>query len=64
MSICSLPSDSQSANQRTVAFYILIPYVIQQPAPVTDQFHQTMAGVVITLVHLEMLCQMRNAIGE
>src|SRR6185437_923011 len=52
-----LATDAELGDQRAVTLDVVVPHVVEQPAPPTDQLHEPPPGVVITLVGLEVLGQ-------
>src|SRR5690606_20229199 len=54
----------QSGNELAVPFDVLALEVVEEPAPLTDQLEKTATRVVVLLVRLEVLRQLRDALGE
>ena len=57
-------ADAEALDQRTEALDVLLGQVLQQAATLADQDQQTTTGVVVVLVRLEVLGQVRDALGE
>ena len=57
-------SDTQTLNNGPVSFDILLLDIIEKPAPLSDEFQEAPAGMMILLVHLEMLCQVFNSTAQ
>jgi len=59
-----LAPDPEPGDQRPVSLDIVVPHVVEQAAPATDELHESSPGVVISPVDLEMLGQMIDASCE
>ena len=55
-----LATNAETTNQRAVALYVAFLHVVQQTTTLTDELHESAAGVMITLVNLEVLGEMRD----
>lgn len=60
----SLSAQTEPGDEVAVTLDIVVPDVIQEPAPSPDELHQSTPGVVITLVDLEVLGQVRYPLAE
>ena len=49
---------------RPVALDVVVPHVVEQPAPAADELHQPPPGVMIALVHLQVLGEVGDPLGE
>src|ERR1700694_3403136 len=59
-----LPAQTEPGNQFSVMLDIIIPDVIEEPATATDQLHEPAPGVMIPLVHPEVLGEVRDALRK
>ena len=57
-------ADAELFNNHAVARDILLHQVIQQIAAMADHFQQAAAGVMVLLVHLQVLGQVVDPLGE
>src|SRR5579863_717390 len=62
--VARLAANAEPADDRPVALDVVAPHVVEQPATATDDLHQPAPGVVVALVHLEVLGEERDALGE
>lgn len=53
-----LPTQTKTLDHGTIALFITLVEVVQQPAATTDQFEKTTAGVMIVDVCAQMLDQL------
>ncbi len=60
----ALPSNSESIDQCSIALHVLISDIIQQPAPMSDELHQSVPCMVVSLMNLEMLGKVADPIGK
>ena len=58
-----LLTDTESCNDRTISFNVLLLEVCQKIAAMTDHFEQSAAGMMILLVDLQMLVELVDAVG-
>ena len=54
----------QLFNQPAVAFNIIVFKVIQEPPAPADHLEEAAPGVVVLLVHLEVLSEVGDSLGE
>ncbi len=59
-----LLAQAQPIDQGLIALRIRAAEVREQSPPLTDHFQQAAARMLIMLVHLQMLRQLINALGE
>src|SRR5258708_16049746 len=59
-----LPAQAKLLDQRAVASDVLAGQVLEQPAPAADEQQQSVAAVVIVLVHLQVLGQTGDPLGQ
>src|SRR4051812_33232364 len=61
---CALAAQAQLLDQRAVALQVVPLHVGQQPAPPADQLEQAPARMVVVLVHLHVLGELADPLGE
>src|ERR1700681_3080488 len=59
-----LAADAEPSDDRPVTLDVVVPHVVEEPAPPTDDLHQPSSGVMVALVDLQMLGQKRDALGK
>ena len=59
-----LLSQAQLRDDGLIPIVIDPPQVVEEPAPLSDQQEQATLGSVVFLVHLEVLCQIPDAVGQ
>src|SRR5262249_35248543 len=59
-----LAAQAQLGDELTITLDVVVAYVVEQSTSATDQLHQATAGVMITLVNLEMLGQVGDTLAE
>ena len=59
-----LLTDAELGNNRTVALDVVFGHIVQQAAALTNHFEQTLTAVIVLLVHLQVLGELVNALGE
>ena len=59
-----LLTDTQLGDQSTVTVDILLCQIVQHLAALTDHHQQTTAGVVVMLVHAQVIGQLVDASGQ
>ena len=57
-------SDTQTLNNGSVSLDVLLLDVIQKPASLSNELQEASAGMMILLVHLEMLRQVFNSTAQ
>src|SRR6185312_9115766 len=57
-------AQAEPLDERPVALDVLLLYVVEQAAAAADQQKQTTTAVVVVLVHLEVLGQVGDPLGE
>jgi hypothetical protein len=62
--ICRLATNAESTDQSAIALDIAALHIIEQTATLTNELHESTAGVMITLVYLEVLGEMRNPVCQ
>jgi hypothetical protein len=62
--VVRLATNAESTDQRAITLYVAFLHVVQQSTALTDELHESAAGVVITLVDLEVLGEMRDPVGQ
>ncbi len=60
----ALAAEAEFGDQLAVALDVDALDVVEHPATATDQHQQATTAVVIFLVHLEMLGQVRDSVGQ
>src|SRR5579859_4152703 len=60
----ALAAQTELRYQLAIALDVVGPHVVEEPAAPTDELHQPPAGVMIGLVHLEVLGQIGNSLAE
>src|SRR5271165_3392795 len=60
----ALAADAEAPDDGPVPLDVVLADVVEEPAAVPDELHQTSPGVVVPLVHLEVLGQVRDAVGQ
>ena len=61
---CGLATQAESRNQASVALDVVLPNVVEESAPTTNKLHEAPPGVVVTLVHLQMLRQVGDTLAQ
>jgi hypothetical protein len=59
-----LATYAETPDQISVTLHVAALHVIEQPATLADENHETAAGVMITLVDLEVLGEMRDPVRQ
>src|ERR1700733_10215354 len=59
-----LPAQTEPLDQRSIAVDVLLREVLQKPPAAADQQQQPATAVVVVLVHLEVLRQVRDSLGQ
>src|ERR1700733_9768322 len=59
-----LPAQAEPLDQRSIAVDVLLREVLQEPPAAADQQQQPATAVVVVLVHLEVLRQVRDSLGQ
>src|SRR5262245_43703633 len=57
-------TQAETVDQRAVALHVDLGDVLEQPTPTADQQQQTAPRVVVVLVHLQVLGQVGDALGQ
>src|SRR5262245_33319066 len=58
------PPEYELGDDRAVPLDVLASQVLQQPASATDQHQETTAAVMVLLVHLEVLREVADPLGQ
>src|SRR5579872_379810 len=59
-----LATYAETPDQSSVTLHVAALHVIEQPATLADENHETAAGVMITVVDLEVLGEMRDPVRQ
>ena len=59
-----LAAEAEATDDVPVALDIVVADVVQKSPATADQLEETTTGVVITLVHLEMLGEVNDALAQ
>src|SRR5579883_1090260 len=59
-----LPADAEATDDRPVPLDVVVADVVEEASPTSDELHQPTPGVVVALVHLEVLGEVGDALGE
>jgi hypothetical protein len=59
-----LATQTEAADDGPITLDVVVPDVVQETATPTDQLQQPSSGVMVALVHFEVLGEMRDALGE
>ena len=59
-----LATNAETADQSAIALDIATLHVIEQTATLANELHESTAGVVITLVNLEVLGEVRDPVRQ
>jgi len=60
----ALAANSKLSDDASVAFDVIVADVVEEATALANQLHQATAGVVITLVELEVRSQVTDAVGQ
>jgi hypothetical protein len=60
----SLPANPEPEDELPVALDVVAGNVVEQPTPATDELHQPSAGVMVARMHLQMISEVRDPVGE
>ncbi len=59
-----LVADTQAGSNASVPFNVVVPHIVEEPPAPADELHESPAGVVIALVHLQVLGQVRDPLRQ
>lgn len=59
-----LPPDPELLDQSAIAPHVVPAQVVEQPSPLPDQEEEATAGVMILLIHLEVLGELLDPLRE
>lgn len=62
--IAHLVTDTQPGRDATVPFYVVAPHVVEKSPALPDELHEAPPGVVVPLVHLQVLGQVGDPLGQ
>ena len=58
-----LATNAETTNQGAILLHVALLHVIEQTAALTDELHESAAGVVIALVRLQVLGEVADPLG-
>ena len=64
MQVNRLLTDAKLGDNGAVTLDVLLSDIVQQTTTLTDELEQTHAAVVVLLVHLQVLGELVDALGE
>ena len=64
MQVNKLLTDAKLGNDSTITLDVVLGDIVQQTTTLTDELEQAHAAVVVLLVHLQMLGELVDALGQ